>query len=276
MGRFEQLTRRAFVRDLGKGTLAIAVLGVAACSDPGAGATTAAPDDESGTTSPPTASQTSTTTTIAPATTEPPGSTQPAGDGVAWERVDLGFVSAYLLVRGAEVAIVDTGVAGSAGAIEQVLASIELSWDEVGHVLLTHLHPDHIGSLGDVMTAADQALGYAGAEDISAMGASPRPIEAVGDGDTVFGLEIIETPGHTPGHICVLDPIGGLLVAGDALNGGGPGVLGPNADFTPDMATANESVKKLADLHFDTVVFGHGEPMIGGASDLVASLAGEL
>jgi glyoxylase-like metal-dependent hydrolase (beta-lactamase superfamily II) len=92
----------------------------------------------------------------------------------------------------------------------------------------------------------------------------------------VFGLEIIATPGHTPGHICVLDPIGGLLVAGDALNGNAGGVVGPNPQFSADMSMANESVKKLAAFTFDTILFGHGEPVIGGADDQVAALAAGL
>jgi glyoxylase-like metal-dependent hydrolase (beta-lactamase superfamily II) len=99
---------------------------------------------------------------------------------------------------------------------------------------------------------------------------------AVEDGDTVFNLEVIATPGHTPGHISVYDRAGGLLVAGDAMNGANGGVIGANPDFTPDMATANESIRKLAALTFDTVVFGHGEPVSGGASNQVAQLAAGL
>ena len=57
-----------------------------------------------------------------------------------------------------------------------------------------------------------------------------------------FGLEIIETPGHTIGHISVFDRVGGLLVAGDALNGGGAsGVTGPNPRFPSDLTAANAS-----------------------------------
>jgi glyoxylase-like metal-dependent hydrolase (beta-lactamase superfamily II) len=92
----------------------------------------------------------------------------------------------------------------------------------------------------------------------------------------VFGLRIIDTPGHTPGHICVLDPVGGLLVAGDALIGSRGGVAGPNPQFTSDLATANESVKKLATFEFETALFGHGEPVGSGASTAVAGLAAGL
>ncbi len=95
------------------------------------------------------------------------------------------------------------------------------------------------------------------------------------DGDSVFGLDVIATPGHTPGHICLLDT-SGVLVAGDALTGGNGGVDGPNPQFTPDMETATQSVVKLAGLEFDVVYFGHGEPVTAGADQAVAELAESL
>ena len=99
---------------------------------------------------------------------------------------------------------------------------------------------------------------------------------AVGDGDTVFDLQIIETPGHTPGSISVYDSIAGILVVGDAMNGTGSGVAGANPNFSTDMDQAAESVKKLAALEFDSVYFGHGEPVESGASALVTELAATL
>jgi glyoxylase-like metal-dependent hydrolase (beta-lactamase superfamily II) len=76
--------------------------------------------------------------------------------------------------------------------------------------------------------------------------------------------------------VCVLDPVSGLLVAGDALVGADGGVGGPNPDFTPDLDAAYASVRKLAGLQFETVVFGHGEPVAGGAAAAVAALAESL
>jgi glyoxylase-like metal-dependent hydrolase (beta-lactamase superfamily II) len=209
--------------------------------------------------------------TTTPATTSPATSQPPAA--LSWQRVQLGSVSAYVLVRNGEAAVVDTGFPGSAPDIEAALAVANLGWDAVGHVILTHLHRDHIGGLGEVMTQAADAIGYAGAADLGAM-TSPRSLTAVGDGDAVFGLEIIETPGHTAGHICVLDPVGGVLVAGDALQGADGEVIGPNPQFTADLAEAERSVRKLAGFSFETALFGHGDPVESGAAAQVAALAG--
>jgi glyoxylase-like metal-dependent hydrolase (beta-lactamase superfamily II) len=194
---------------------------------------------------------------------------------VTWERVNLGFVSAYVLARGGEATIVDTGVSGSEGDIETSLGALGLGWDDVGHVIITHLHPDHQGSLPAVMNLAPGATGYAGAGDIPRITA-PRELVAVGDGDSVFDLDIIATPGHTPGHISVLDQQGGILVAGDALNGSDGRVIGANPDFTSDIVAADESVAKLALFTYGTALFGHGEPVVGDASGQVAALAASI
>ncbi len=284
--------RRLFLSDLGRGAVAIAVVGgvgVAACSDddeqvdatptPGrpAAATTAKAADES--------AATPSTAVATPEPTETPEGWRSALGGVGWRRVQLpgtpggGFdaVSAYVLVRGGEAAVADTGLAGSADAIERELVAAGVGWDDVGHVIITHWHFNHAGGLPEVLRRATGATGYAGAADLAAI-PSPRPLVAVGDGDRVFDLEIIETPGNTPGHISILDAAGGLLVAGDALNSilSGRAVIGPNPQFTADLELANSSVVKLAQREFETAVFGHGDPVIGGASALVAALAAEL
>ena len=250
-----RMTRRAFLRDLGQGTVAIAMVGfgLAACGTGGEDETETTPLPSPGTGS---------------GTASAPG-------GVAWSRVDLGNVSAYLLVRRGEAAVVDTGNPGNFGDIAATLEAISVDWSDVSHVILTHLHGDHIGSLGDVMAAAPDAVGYAGAPDIPGI-PSPRPLTAVGDGDRVFGLQIIATPGHTPGSISVLDAASGLLLAGDALNGQDGGVVGANPRYSADMTEADASVRKLATFQFDTVVFGHGEPVVGGAGARVAALADSL
>ena len=189
-------------------------------------------------------------------------------------RVNMGFVNAYVLIRGKEAAVVDTGTAGNGSKIADVVRSAGLSWDAVHHVILTHYHPDHIGSVGEVLGAATKATAYAGAADISQI-KSPRPLKAVGDNDEVFGLRVIATPGHTPGHVCVFDPAGSVLILGDAMNNIDK-LSGPNPQYTADMAQAHQSVKKLAKLKFERAVFGHGEPIDKSASQAITKLADVL
>ena len=190
-------------------------------------------------------------------------------------QVNLGIVNAYVLIRGKEAAVVDTGTPNNGSKIADVVRTAGLNWDAVHHVILTHYHPDHIGSVGEVLAAAEKATAYAGAADIPQI-KSPRPLKAVNDNDEVFGLRVIATPGHTPGHVCVFDPAGSLLILGDAMNNIGNKLAGPNPQYTADMAQAHQSVKKLAKLKFQSAVFGHGEPLDNGASQAIAKLAGTL
>jgi glyoxylase-like metal-dependent hydrolase (beta-lactamase superfamily II) len=190
-------------------------------------------------------------------------------------QVNLGFVNAYVLVRGKEAAVVDTGTPNNASKIADVVRTARLGWDTVHHVILTHYHPDHIGSVGEVLGAARKATAYAGAADIPQI-KSPRPLKAVGDNDEVFGLRVIATPGHTPGHVCVFDPAGSLLILGDAMNNIESKLSGPNPQYTADMVQAYQSVKKLATLTFERAVFGHGESIDKGASQAIAKLAATL
>lgn len=277
-----RLNRRDFLGTLTKGSAAIAVIGGAlvACSDGSSTGQFGDPLPED-TTPPDTAPPQTTATTAAQPAPTSTTTGAPAADPVTIERVSLGFVSAYVLARGGEATVVDTGVAGSEGQIEAGLTALGLGWDAVGHIILTHLHPDHIGSISAVMMAAADATGYAGAADIPSITA-PRPLTAVGDGDTVFDLQIIATPGHTPGHVAVLDPVSGILVVGDAMNGGDAiggeagTVAGANPDFTTDLVAADDSIRKLAAFDFDAIYFGHGEPVVGGAAALVAEFADSL
>ena len=260
------LTRRTVLVGGAHGTIALAVMSLVGCGPAASSASPAASAAASPSDGPPASAGASTAASAA-------ASDASAGGAVTWERVNLGFVSAYVLVRAGEAAIVDTGTIGSEGAIEASLTGLGLGWDAVGHVILTHLHGDHAGSSDAVMAAAADATGYAGAADLPGI-ASPRPLTAVADGDRVFDLRIVATPGHTAGSISVFDEVGGIFVAGDALRveNGAPAL--PGAEFTDDMDVATQSVATVGGLAFETLLVGHGEPIESGAAAQVAALAG--
>src|SRR3954471_19860376 len=247
-GSAHSIGRRWFLTQTARGAVGIAVLGFAACSRA---------DDTAEETAAPRES----------------GSAGSAG-GLAWSRVDLGFVAAYVLVRGREAAVVDTGVEGSAEAIGAVLDKAGPGWAGVRHVVLTHKHPDHAGSVGDVLAAATTATGYVGAADLDEVDA-PRPLTAVHDGDDVFGLRIVATPGHTAGHVAVFDAATGVLLAGDALTNQ-DGLAGSNPQFTEDESAAADSVRRLATLAPSTILVGHGPPVTDGARAALQELAASL
>jgi glyoxylase-like metal-dependent hydrolase (beta-lactamase superfamily II) len=242
------LGRWGFLVQASKGALGIAVLGLAAACSSNDGET----DDASG-----------------------PG---PSGSeaGLDWWRVHLAYVSAYVLVRGGEAALVDCGIgSSSADEIGAVLKAAGTGWDRVRHVLITHAHPDHTAGLTQVTARAPDAALYAGAAELEGfpLWSVEWPFRPVTDGQEVFGLHVVDTPGHTPGHIAVFDEDSRVLVVGDALMNTIDGVIGPVPEYTDNMRTAEKSVRKLAAMNPEVILFGHGPPVLQDAAEQLRRLA---
>lgn len=260
------VTRRAALKDMGKAGLAIMVFGTACTGEPGSLSTTSSP------------ATTGTSSSSSAATTAPESTNAPtAAPTTEWARVHVAIVSAYILYRGGEAALVDTGQTGSAASIQAALSEVGLSWGAVGHVILTHRHSDHIGSAEAVAALAPESIFYIGEGDVDAVtNLGGGGLELANDGDDIFGLRTISTPGHTAGHISILDESGGVLVAGDAMNRVEGALTGSNPNFTADELAANESIRKLAGFDFETILFGHADPILSGGADEVAALATSL
>jgi glyoxylase-like metal-dependent hydrolase (beta-lactamase superfamily II) len=241
------LSRRRLLFTAGAGALGITVLGSCSSASP----------------PPPPATE-------SPETPVPAASGAIAGD---WRWVNMSFVAAYILVRKNEAAIVDLGLAGSEPAIEEGLKSAGLGWQSVKHIVLTHLHIDHVGGLAEVAPHVKAAI-YAGAGDMYSI-ISPQELKPLSEGDELFGLRIVETPGHTLGHISVFEPATGILVAGDALRTV-TGLEGSDPENTEDSAKAVASVRKLAAMDIKAILPGHGRPLTAGASKALKALAAGL
>ena len=279
-GWTRSISRRTFLRDLGHGAFALTVIGLAGC------ARGPAP-----TVGPPTRTVDPATRTFDPLTyvgnldeieafwctgrmplTDPAlGPDRDPAIPPRWARIGDGNSSGYVLVRGGEATVVDTGQWCVPEVIEGGLMAVGLDWSAVGSVIVTHKHPDHWIGLSSALERAADAVVFAGAEDIPHI-ASPRPIVAVGAGDRVMDLAIIPTPGHTPGHIAVHDEAAGVLVVGDAIAYGRGFDLLPTSE---DLPQTRASASVLAELSFETLLAGHGLPLIGGAREKLAEyLAG--
>ena len=198
-----------------------------------------------------------------------------AGGAVAgdWRRVTMSYVAAYILVRNGEAAIVDLGTAGSQSAIEEGLKAAGANWSSVKHIVLTHLHDDHIGGLAEIAPLVKASI-YAGSGDLSSI-ISDKPLKPLAEGDEVFGMRVVETPGHTLGHISIFEPATGVLVAGDALRTSN-GLERSDPQYTADEAKANDSVRKLAAMDIKAILPGHGEPLTAGAAQALRTLAAGL
>jgi glyoxylase-like metal-dependent hydrolase (beta-lactamase superfamily II) len=151
--------------------------------------------------------------------------------------------------------LIDTGL-GSADPIGAALERLGADWDDVTDVVLTHAHPDHFGGLADVVARSPQAAVWAGARDCPDI-PSAEPLRPLAEGDRVRNLQVVEAPGHTAGHICLFLE-NRILFVGDAVFSDA-GALGraPEA-FTADSGLAEESLRKLARLQPERMLFSHG------------------
>lgn len=260
------MSRRTFLRGLGHGAFALTVIGLAGCTRSPARSTLLPFPTLPGGGDPLTYKDNLDEIEAFWCTQggPPPVQGWDPADPRRWARIGDGSSSGYILVRGGEATVVDTGQWCVPDVIEGGLMAVGLDWSAVGSVIVTHKHPDHWVGLSAALERAADAVVFAGAADIPHI-ASPSPIKAVGAGDRVMGLAIIPTPGHTPGHIAVHDEAGGVLVVGDAIVPLGPGRGFDLLPTSEDLPQTRASVGILAGLSFDTLLPGHGFPIIGGA-----------
>ncbi len=201
----------------------------------------------------------------------------------------------------AEHTLIDTGTPGNVDKILSGLAQIGVSPLQIKRIILTHHHVDHVGSLFELKkrTGSQVVAHSLDAEYINGrrQRRAPKPIlgkllfglfsltgmgqlpnvdvdRAVEDGDQVGGFKVIHTPGHTPGHICLL--YGKYLFGGDLVQAT-PGAFEETSHlFSGDVPLARTSIGKAAKLEFDSLLSAHRPPYAFGAKEKMCELARKL
>jgi glyoxylase-like metal-dependent hydrolase (beta-lactamase superfamily II) len=191
----------------------------------------------------------------------------------------LHFVNAYLVHEDDGFTLVDTTTGG--GADDLISAAKDLG-GELRRIALTHGHGDHVGSLDALKGRLDgtveilmpelDARIHAGEKvvDNKLPGSWPDlktvPDTRLDAGDRVGSLEVVASPGHTPGHVAFLDTRDRTLIAGDVFTSYGHVAVTshfylrfPFATMaTWDRATDVESARVLRALEPPVLVVGHG------------------
>jgi glyoxylase-like metal-dependent hydrolase (beta-lactamase superfamily II) len=173
-------------------------------------------------------------------------------------------VRCFLIPHEDGVALLDTGLPGSAPEIGAALGDIGATWADVSDILLSHDHPDHVGGLDELRAFVPRATVW---------GNSPLSALALVDGETVRGLRIVATPGHTAGHVSFLDGDGTLLV-GDLIGSHDGKVVRAPAAFTSDAMQAEQSIHKITHLDPRRFLFAHGPEVSKPQQQLLALLDG--
>jgi glyoxylase-like metal-dependent hydrolase (beta-lactamase superfamily II) len=98
----------------------------------------------------------------------------------------------------------------------------------------------------------------------------------IDDGDVLpvlGGLEVVHTPGHTPGSVCLYARRDGLLFVGDMLQRRFGRVSFASELYSDDARMARMSVQRLVSLDVKTIVFSHFPPLTVDAAATIANLA---
>jgi glyoxylase-like metal-dependent hydrolase (beta-lactamase superfamily II) len=210
-----------------------------------------------------------------------------------------------VLIAEKELTLIDTGFRGSARHIISFIRHLERSPEEISLIIITHNHLDHAGGLAELkqftpakvvlhkadISADENFLPYPGIARILLrfppfslvrpfVYVKPNEVDIPVEGGEVFsplgGLEVIHTPGHTPGSISLFSPRERLLVVGDTLNNRFRDIRLPPKMVSTDLAQAVDSVKRIAQLDFDILCFGHGKPITKDASTRAKQLIGKI
>jgi glyoxylase-like metal-dependent hydrolase (beta-lactamase superfamily II) len=202
--------------------------------------------------------------------------------------VAMGTANGYLIEAEDDLTLIDAGFPNREAAVLTAIRELGRSPDQLKHLILTHGHPDHVGSAAAIVRQTG-ARTYMHPLDIplAESGGPFRPMtpapgllrqilcrviydhnerlapvtidRPLADGETLpiaGGIDVIHVPGHCAGQVALLWRRGRMLFAADVfLNIMG---LGDPLGFE-DIDAGRASQRKLAALSFDAVGFGHGD-----------------
>jgi glyoxylase-like metal-dependent hydrolase (beta-lactamase superfamily II) len=206
------------------------------------------------------------------------------------------LMSVYaFLISEPRMTLIDAGLIGSARRVERYAQRIGRRLEDLTQIICTHAHPDHIGGVRELagerevevlmhpadlsglkVTLRDAVANRNRGQLIAYFTRHPGEATPVEDGQLLpilGGLEVIHTPGHTPGSICLYAARHRLLFVGDALQVIRGKVTYASAVFSEDLPLARASVARMASLDVETIAFSHSQPWRDGANAVLHDLA---
>jgi glyoxylase-like metal-dependent hydrolase (beta-lactamase superfamily II) len=208
-----------------------------------------------------------------------------------------GRVHAFLLDNGGELTLIDALFNDDGAQVVAAIRQIGREISDLKNIIATHAHRSHIGGLAALKALsgatvwaheweADILAGERRAQGVTiwprrpfrvypiqlglVLGVAPHkpcaPDRFLREGDRVGPLEVIHTPGHSPGHMAFHWPGSGVLFAGDALATWPYLSLGWDG-LNLNLAQHRRSLLKIDDIRADVIAVGHGEPASGDQID---------
>lgn len=168
--------------------------------------------------------------------------------------------------------VIDSGTGFNFTRLYSVIKMLKMSMGDVKRIINTHCHFDHVGGNGyflkadisaheddaEVIEKGDREKSWA---DFFEGNLPPRPVKVkLKEGDKIetggMELEVIHTPGHTPGSICLYDRKSKILFSGDTLFSDGIGRSDTPGGNEEDLF---KSIEKVMGLEINTLLPGHGD-----------------
>ncbi|MGE5375522.1 MAG: MBL fold metallo-hydrolase [Bacteroidota bacterium] len=205
--------------------------------------------------------------------------------------------NSYLVLDPDGLTVIDAGMPYSEKKTLEYVTRLGRSARDVKRILITHADMDHYGCVAALQQATG-ACTYASRDESWAMalGKSSRPVdrsvgrfqrfminlmgrflkatpiqvdEILEEGQVLpplSGLQVVETPGHSPAHLSFFAPTAGILFCGDSMKSSDKGLRVSRSRNNWNQPKAEASVRKLAGLGARIVCPGHG-PVVWEAQD---------
>lgn len=219
-----------------------------------------------------------------------------------------------LIWDGHSAVLIDTGYPGQLPQIREAVENEGVPFSSLGTIILTHQDIDHVGSAADIVSELKgECTVLAHEKEAAYIEGKETPVKLVqledrlesltdkmkfvyekmkegfrlsavhvdrtlADGEELpfcGGIEVIHTPGHTPGHICLYLKHQKVLISGDMLRGTGGMLLNVDPSTNLDTSLSMKSLKKLLEYDIDKVVCYHGGLFQGDISNRIEELISE-
>jgi len=180
-----------------------------------------------------------------------------------------GLCSNIYVIGRERAVIIDTGVGNSMNPVWPQLSELGVEPENVEGVVLTHAHHDHaMGAFLILQRAQPKVYVHRLGARYIASSLGPNVVE-LEEGDTVqtelWPLEVLWTPGHTEGGICLYAREARILFSGDTVFP--DGYYGRCDGESGSREAIINSLRRLTELEVDAMLPGHGMPVYEGASE---------
>lgn len=180
------------------------------------------------------------------------------------------------VILGEEITLVDTSLSFKGNELLKELASMNIRLQDIKHILLTHHDLDHIGNAARLAELTGASLWASDVDRSYILGEADRPgfkkflpyvfpvkkplsVKPYPVNGTLNDIMVLPTPGHTPGHVCLL--FEDILFAGDLVENK-KGSLTPYPSFWNwDSAALQKAIKDISDYDFKWICPAHGKPI---------------